>query len=143
MTDPWARTPPATDPWQSNASTGAISKQPQSQQAMNALQANSVENWLNSTGSNRAAAAAAAAAAVSASNGNGNFAATTDPWLAKQSQKEEQSDPWLNKSPPPLVNDAWNPANSKSGIIDPWAPTTNNIGVCVHKLVKNFSSNNK
>lgn len=69
---------------------------------------------------------------VAAANGNGNPATNSsqqgDPWLSKPPQKPELPDPWLNKAPE--TNDAWQqPSASKTGVVDPWAPINNSIGV--------------
>lgn len=122
--DPWGRSSPAVDPWQSN--TGAISKQPTSSLA----NTSNVEAWISRTQSPSVAAAAPPNDAWM-QNGNlaSNSAPLSDPWLSKGAPKPEQPDPWLSKAP--VTNDAWQQqsANSKPAVVDPWAPTNSNMGV--------------
>lgn len=63
-----------------------------------------------------------------AANGNvaSNAAQSSDPWLTKAAP--EKPDPWLSKAPE--TNDTWQTPTSKSAVVDPWAPSNSNIGVC-------------
>lgn len=134
MPDTWGRSSPATDPWQSN--TGAISRQPISSLAAgNAGATGNVENWIARTHSPSIASASSNegwlqnnAAAAAAANGNLASNAVADPWLTKTTTNQEKPDPWLSKVPE--SNDTWQTSASKSGVVDPWAPSNSNIGVC-------------
>lgn len=120
--DPWGRSSPAVDPWQSN--TGAISKQPTSALAS----ASNVEAWISRTQSPSVTSGAPNEPWLQNGNLTSNPVPLSDPWLSKAPQKSEQPDPWLSKAP--AANDTWQqPSNSKPAVVDPWAPT-NNIGVC-------------
>lgn len=126
--DPWGRSSPATDPWQSN--TGAISRQPVSSLAAgNAGATSNVENWIARNHSPSIASGSSNEGWLqnnAAANGNlaSNAVQSSDPWLTP----DAKPDPWLSKAPEP--NDSWQTPTSKApAVVDPWAPT-NNIGVC-------------
>lgn len=53
-------------------------------------------------------------ATTASTSSNGNLASSIS------------NDPWLSKPPPNISNDAWQ--SSKSAVIDPWAPSANNMG---------------
>lgn len=126
--DPWGRSSPsATDPWHSN--TGAISRQPVSSLAAgNAGATSNVENWIARNHSPSIASGSSNEGWLqnnAAANGNlaSNAAQPSDPWLT-------QPDPWLSKAPEP--NESWQTPTptSKPAVVDPWAPSNSNIGVC-------------
>ncbi|XP_031631757.1 epsin-2 isoform X5 [Contarinia nasturtii] len=130
--DPWGgRASPATDPW--NTNTGAISRQP----LQSLAGASNVETWIARNHSPSIASGSSNEGwlqnnPVTTANGNGNGTSNpsqlgVDPWLTKPSTKPEQPDPWLNKTPD-TNSDAWQPASSKSGVVDPWAPASSNMG---------------
>lgn len=123
--DPWGRSSPATDPWQSS-NTGAISRQPMP----SSLAGASNETWMPRTHSPSVASGSSNEGWLqnnaAAANGNGNVASnasqSNDPWLSKPPPKEPN--PWQNKAPE--TNDAWQ--SNKPAAADPWAPI-GNIGV--------------
>lgn len=125
--DPWGRSSPAVDPWQSN--TGAISKQ----SVPSLASASNIETWISRTQPPLAAPGPSNDAWLQNGNMTSNSTPLSDPWLTKAPQKLEQPDPWLSKASD--SNDAWQqPANAKPAVVDPWAPTDTNIGVCLINL---------
>lgn len=94
---------------------------------------NNVENWISRTHSPSVASGSSNEGWLQNNAANGNLATNaaplSDPWLSKP--KTEQPDPWLSKAPE--TNDTWQqPAGSKPGVVDPWAPAAGNMGVCIN-----------
>lgn len=103
-----------------------------SQLAASSAATNNVENWIGRTHSPSIASGSSQEGWLQNNAANGNLASNAapgvnDPWLSKAPPKPEQPDPWLGKTAE--TNDAWQSANSKAAIVDPWAPASSNIGV--------------